>query len=618
MNRELEAIATVSPFAVVTYSGNVDARPVDKHKSETIIPPEFLNIQTQLKSIDPNLLLIGCVLFCFALVYLLMGNKKNKIGRSRMATAAEVRRSRREALKDINNLHEMSLWLGMPDKFSIGPNGQIKMRPNRHTVVLRKSNEHIMFYGTTGAGKTRYGLNRLGFSAVQLELPIIAVDLKGDEERSKIAPTSEVAGFALENEYEIFTIAPFFEDSHCLNIVQLLKKADDLATANQLGCAIVENGLADGEKPNNWDISGGQLLAAGLMMSRGQPKGKGDDLVLTQKILARLASDPKSIKTAKIGQYQKAAYDEFLSTADSPETAASVAFSALRMMSRIMIPEITAVFGRNTNIPIVLGKKQMLIFRVDPEYATVILPLVAAAVELILQRNIYSGNPFGGLALLDELPQYRLPQLAKMAAVARSKKWCFAYGAQGESILEMSYGEARSKALLENCQTVSIMRLSSIETAKKYSEAIGREDATTKNKSSGKGGSSITIQESQRDVVPLEELLQQPTGRCILYTPTIEAKMDGGIEGEKRVRIPYRHQFKIPRKELRAMVRAEQNWRKYRPLAIEKSRAKPFTEDDLYGRELLAEHLLPSSESSKDTKIDFMEGIRDLYSAKSF
>jgi type IV secretory pathway TraG/TraD family ATPase VirD4 len=564
--------------------------------------PSFVSeVQTQastldlslLKNIDTNLLLMGGVIFCFVLLKLL-DKKKNKIGRSRMASKAEVRKSRNEAIKAINNDRECTLWIGMPDRFAISPDGKVTFRPNPSTVMLRRINEHMMVYGGSGAGKSRYILNRLAFAAVMSELPIIAVDLKGDEERSHIAPTSEIAGFALENGYEIFTVAPFFDDSDCLNIVQLLRSANDMATANQLGCAIVENGLADGEKPDNWDISGGQLIAAGLMMARGQTEGRGDDLALVQKVLARLAADPKSITNADIGQYQKAAYDEFLATANSPETAASVAFSALRMMSRIMIPEITGVFCRNTTIPIVLKQKQMLIFRVDPQYAPVILPLVAAAVELILQRNIYAGQSFGGLALLDELPQYRLPQLAKMAAVARSKNWMFAYGAQGESILEMCYGEARAKALLENCQTVVLMRLSSIETAKKYSDAIGKEDATTKSRSSGKG-SSTTLQETLRDVVPLEELQQQTTGRCVLFTPTVAAKMDGGIHGEKRIRIPYRHQFKIPKKELAAMERAELNWKKYRPLAAKRSRAKPLTENELLGRELLTEHLLPKS-----------------------
>lgn len=581
------------------------------------------------KDIDINLLAIALLLIVLAFAYVAstFSNKGKKIGRARLATKSEVRKSRDAAIEAINKPREVSLWIGMPDQFSIHPEtGCIALIPNRHTVMLRKANEHFMFYGTTGAGKTRYGLNRLAFSAIMKNLPIIAIDLKGDEERpiidekgneiQRIAPTSELAGYGLENGYEIFSIAPFFDDSHCLNVVQLLKSAEDLGTANLISNAIVENGLAEGEKPDTWSMAGGQLLAAGLLMARSQEKG--DDLAMAQKLLARLAQDPESIRSAQIGQYQKAAYDEFLASAKSPETAASVAFSALRMVSRIMIPEITAVFCRQTNIPIVLKRKQMLIFRVDPEYASVILPLVSACVEVILRRNVFSGQPFGGLALLDELPQYRLPNLAKIMAVARSKNWCFALGAQGESILEESYGKARTLATLENVQTLSIMRLASNATSKNYSEALGKEDAATKNKSSGRGGSSVTVQNTMRDLVPMEELQQQPDGRCILYTPTVSAVMDGGIKGEKRVRIPYRQQFVIPKQELAAMDRAKLNWLKYCPIARQRSRARPLTEKELLGRELLANHLLPDSPDSKKSSANVEEKLRDLFSSKSF
>ena len=110
--------------------------------------------------------------------------------------------------------------------------------------------------------------------------------------------------------------------------------------------------------------------------------------------------------------------------------------------------------------------------------------------------------------------------------------------------------------------------------------------------------------------------MQQTTGRCVLFTPTVSAKMDGGIEGEKRIRIPYRHQFKIPEKELAAMERAERNWKKYRPLAAKRSRAKPLTEDELYGRELLAEHLLPkSSKPQAQPQPEINKQAKDIFHA---
>jgi type IV secretory pathway TraG/TraD family ATPase VirD4 len=578
-------------------------------------------IVKQLQAVDSNTWGMLVILFVIAVLKFRNKDKGGVVGRSRMATMKEVKDSEKLAIKVINEPREMTLWVGMPEQFSISPSGKIHLVPHKHTVILRKCNEHIMCWGGSGAGKSRYFLNPIARSAILLELAGIIVDLKGDEERGAgVAPSSELAGFALEQGYEVFTIAPFFDDSHCLNIVQLLESPSDTATATTVGNAIVINGLAPGEKPNQWDESGGQLVAAGLLMSRSQAEGRGDDLAMTQKFIARLASDPKSIKSVKLGQYTKAAFEEFLSTADSPETAASVAFSALRMMSKILTPQITSVFCRGTNVPIVLKKKQLLIFRIDPQHEVVCLPLVSAAIEIVIKRNLYSGLSSGGFALLDELPQYRLPTLAKLAAVARSKNWAFIYGAQEENILEMSYGEAQTKAILGNCQTVALMRIAGIETAKKYSEALGKEDVKTKSNTFGKN-SSTTAQESQRDLVPTEEIQQQPTGRCILWTPTVEAVMSGGLPNEKRVRIPYRLQIKLPPTEENTRLRSIRTYRKYKPFRQARSVAKPLSERELEGRELLVEELLPPSKGykkgSKQEK-DLQEELRDLYSEISF
>ncbi len=587
-------------------------------KTEQPVSFNFNSVVTQLKSVDISIYGALLTLVLFAIASIFANNSKgHKIGRARLATKEEVRKSRDAAIEAINEPREMSLWVGMPKRFAMDNQGNMTLTPNKRTVLFRKANEHMMCYGGAGAGKSRYFLNRLSFSAVMQGLPIIAVDLKGDEEdysSNSIAPTSEIAGFGLENGYEIFSVAPFFKDSHCLNVVELLESSSDVATAAQIGGAIVENGLASGDHADTWTQSGGQLIASSMLIARSLEKG--GDLVTVQKILARLAADPHAIRSAKLGQYQKAALDEFLAAADSPETAASVAFSALRMMSRMMVPEITGAFCRKSNVPVVLKRKQMVIFRVQPKYASVVLPLVSACVEIMLQRNVFSGNDIGGLALLDELPQYRLPTLHKIAAVARSKKWIFCYGAQGEQILESEYGKARCKAILENCKTIALMALNSNSTAQDYSKALGEEDVSTKSRSSGHSGSSTSTQESRRALIPVQRLQQQPTGHALLLTPTVETK----IEGEDAIRVPYWHQFVIPPKELRAMDRAKANWLKWRPIAIANSRAKPLSEDELYGRELLVNSILPNSpkkDKNVKTNPNIKAQLHDLFNAKS-
>jgi type IV secretory pathway TraG/TraD family ATPase VirD4 len=564
------------------------------------------DVQQAVSSIDPNLFGLGLMAIAWLLFHLWSNkNKGGVVGRARFATSAEIRAGKAEAVATINDPYEMTLWIGMPDQFSISPEGKIHIVPNKNTVMLRNMNEHAIFWGSSGGGKSRFFLDPIARAALMLLLRGVIIDLKGDEERKAIrAPSSHIAGFALAQGYEIFVVAPYFEDSRCMNIVRLLKDQDDITTALILSTALVTNGLALGEKPNNWDMSGAQLIAACMMVARGQPEGRGDDMATVQQILARLAADPDALSNANLTQQQKIAFSEYKASTRSPETAASVVFSALRMMGRLMASEITGVFCRGSEVPVVLGPKQLVIFRVDPKYQTVVLPIVSAIAEIMMERNIHDECEDGGFLLFDELPQYYLPSLPNKIVTARSKKWCILAAAQEENILEMRYGKDKAAAIVANCQTVGILRVTGNDTAKKFSEGFGKEDIGTKSKTNGKH-TSTTDQESQRDLVPIEELKQQKKGRCILESPTISSKESGD---DQRVRLPYRLNVRLPRAEKIARKVSLQNWEKYRKIATARSTAKPLTDKDFRGRELLAEHLFPAS------KIDVRAEVTQLFS----
>lgn len=549
------------------------------------------------------------VLAIIALVYL-ANPSKNAIGRARMATKAEIKKSRDRTIKELDTQRGLTLWVGMPKTFERVGNKTIFV-PDPQTVMFGNASEHLAAIATTGGGKTRYFLNRLGFSAIQQDKPIIALDMKGDEEvgiatpsqadplgwngadstnKDDIAPTSELAGFALEHDYEVFTIAPFFPDSHCINPIALLKSPEDLATAGQLSEALIANCAGEHEKRDFFSKAGSRLIMADILMARGLAHGA--DLATCHKILARLNESPKSIQQAAVTQYQKSAYDQFLGAAKSAETAGSIVATAMDVFSRFIVPEITAVFCRKTNIPIVLKKKQMLIFRIDPRYASIVTPLVAACLEIIIDRNVYAGTGFGGLLLLDELPQIKLLNLPKLMGVARSKKWSIAFGTQGKSILEMSYGKTLAGAIFENTGTIWLGKQAETETAKAYSERFGKEDVKVKSKNTGKGGGGTDSQQ-QRDLVPTEELMQQPPGRAVVVTPSVSIMVKTEGKKEKRVSIPYRHQFKISKHELKAMASAKKTWLRSRNEAIPLRNPSPLTNEQLEAREKLALQLLP-------------------------
>jgi type IV secretory pathway TraG/TraD family ATPase VirD4 len=548
---------------------------------------------------------VGVLLVC---MMFLDKPKKSQVGRSRFATPSEVRWCQRKALREINGTRKWYSWkrvrrgrtlfCGLPRRIRVSPSGKILIRPSKNTFFFPNASEHILVLGTTGSGKTLFLLNRFGFGAVKMDLPIIAVDLKGDEEkydRDSIAPTSEIAGFALEHGYQVFTIAPFFPDSNCLNPLDLLRNRTDSAGANQLADSYVSND--EGSEDSIWSSTGSKTLAASMLVAKSLKDAK--NLVMTQQVLARIAENPKALRDLKLNSYQKAAFATFAASIESPETSASVMFAAMNAINKLIIPEVTAVFCRDTNIPIILKPKQMLIFRVHPLYKGVVMPLISACIEGILARNVYEGYGCGGLALLDELPQYFLPTLADVQAVARSKGWCIASGAQGFKILERKYGEAGTAALLENTQTEIIMRISSKQTAEDYSSILGQEDVLTTSETSGSNSNSTNTQQSQRALVTTQQLRGQPTGHALVIAPGTSIKE----EGKRWVKIPIWHQFTLSRREQRAMDSAKQSWLRYRIGAIARSTAKPLTDEELQRFEDIAAKLLPSKKDQQKNQV---------------
>jgi TraM recognition site of TraD and TraG len=537
---------------------------------------------------------------------------KRAIGRARMATQQEIQDSRKAAIDALDTQRGLTLWVGMPKLYAkIGK--KTLFIPDRHTVMVPQANEHLAAIATTGGGKTRYFLNRLGFSAAQQDLPIIALDAKGDEEtgistrppqndplgfresdgqlKDSIAPSSELAGFALDRGYDVWAIAPFFKDSCCINPVSTLEDAEDTAAAESGAMAFVANAAEQDEKKDFFSKAAIKLFAAAFLMARGLEYGA--DMATVHKILVRLNQNPNAMKDARITEYQRAAFDQFLASLRSGETAGSIITTAMDASSRAISREITATFCRATNVPVILKRKQMLIFRIHPRYASVVAPFIGACLEIVVNRNIYGGTGLGGFLQLDEIPQIKMPSLPSLLGVARSKNWAVAIGLQGHGIMEEKHGKAPTAATFENIGTTWLGKIADKKIAKEESERFGDEDVQTISRSSAKGGGS-TKSDKQRKLVPVEEIMGQPSGHAVFISPGTQAIIrDGRKVVQKRVSVPYRHQFVIPKRELRAMAKAKKTWLKFRNEKIEKGVTSPLTNEQLAAREKLAHRLLP-------------------------
>jgi hypothetical protein len=549
----------------------------------------------------PSLFALGIVF-----IFYLLHNPQPKIGRARLLTSAELNKSQQKATKKLKDGDGITLWINSPKRYKkVGK--RVIFIPDKKTILLPDANTHLAAISTTGAGKTRFILNRIAMSAGYQDYPIIAIDFKGDEERWKgdpgvtedtIAPFSEVAGFCLSRGYEIFTVDPFGKDSYGINVIKEARTPDDVATFKKVAAALSANSKALGEKRDIWDQSAELLLQAAMMMVRGFDE-EYQDFATVQKVLARIHACPEAIRSAKINQYQQAAYDQYIGSLNAPETSASIIFTLMRIVAQFMTPEITHSFCRDTTIPILLKHKQAVVFRIHPEHQETMVPLVAAAVQLMMSRNLYAGLPIGGLFLWDEAPQMRLPSAAKDMAVARSKNWVYALGIQGKGIMELEHGKEQTKAIFENVNTTWTGKLASTEDQKKASERYGKEDVKAKSINS-KGGNNTS--QTQRDLISPQEFKGFRPGEGVIESPGFSAIISDGKKKREQVAIPYLTRITLSRREKRLMAQAKTRWLRYRKEVAKRIKYNPLTEEELQARQDYVLKMLPDPSESKNNQ----------------
>ncbi|ABW33039.1 type IV secretory system conjugative DNA transfer family protein [Acaryochloris marina] len=550
---------------------------------------------TPFGGINPQLLLMGG---CMALLLVPMlfqkysGQRKGILARARFATAREIHQSKIYARKLIqqNKHNKVALWIQEPKGIIINhQKRQIEIPPDNNSFYVSHLEEHSLILGNTGSGKSYSVLDPFKRSVIKRGQPLFDYDYKGHEESPhSLAPSSSIAGYALDHGYKVYVVAPGFPDTDKFNILDVLKHPQDGANAFQLSNVLNENFKlsASDQGADFFSLAGNQLIQALFMLVKGSEVCA--DIALAHKILA-LPNFSKRIAEVQLPQYQKVAFDNYLASADSPETAASIATTASIMFSRFMIPEVLSTFCGQSTMPLEITGRTMVIFRLNPQIEFAVAPLLASIIYLMINRNIYMARKDPVHFFLDEVQTLKVPSLSKVLQVARSAGGCFYLGTQGIDLLESTYGVKETENILTGCKTVFVGQLSHNGTAEYYSKYFGMEDISYKNKSRshGKGGTNRSEgdQQNTRPLVEIQQLLELPQGQFYCR--------NRGIGNKKAVRIPVHHQTVIPPWELRDMDKGKQTWKKYRKLRIKQSKIQPLTDQDLETRESVARSLVP-------------------------
>lgn len=562
---------------------------------------------------SPMGLLLLLSVGALALVRIIEGSKggrKANLARARWAGRREKTVARQVACQQIrDHLHNrVSLYIGTPRGAQVeivNDKRRIYLPEDPSRLYLPEAQRGILVCGGPGSGKTFSAINPLIRSAIDQGLPIILYDFKYSRLDSSDSPakgqTPKLAGYAAERGYQVTVLAPGFPESAIANPLDFLQDETDAEMARQLAIVLNRNfklNEGGGSDSNFFSNAGDQLAQAIFMLAKGT---SFPDVMMCQALI----SLPKLIERlgqAKLNPWVKASFAQFLSVAGSPETAASIVGTASGVFTRFMIPSALSAFCGQTNIPLDLKGRQMVVFGMDKEKRDVVGPLLVSILHLLVSRNVAKKRSDPLVLALDELPTLYLPALVDWLNQNREDGLVSILGFQNLSQLEESYGKETTNAIFGGCATKFIFNPQDDVASERFSKFLGEEEVVYKQRSrssGGKSGSSISHsdQNGTRSLFEINQFNTLPEGKAVIISP--------GFRSRKDVGLPLLSRIQIPKADIEAEKSSIRTWCEIQKKIASISTLSEPAGSEMERRMLESERLLPLVEKKTQAMQNF-------------
>lgn len=492
-----------------------------------------------------------------------IGGSRGKITTGKQCGTLEKVGATRLALQQIkeNKLNKVTLWCGSPRYWWRG----LKLRGfvatvqtalgASPTVWLPHAERSILVIGAPGSGKTFSTIDRAIESAMVQGFPILLYDKKGDQLKLH-APLAARYG------YKVWVFAPGEAYSGVINPLDFMKSPQDSVMAGEIGQVINRNASSNQGKSDEFFSKAGDLLAKALLqLVKGS---KYPDMAMLYAIL-RLPNLVKrldyAIQSRQIDEWVATSFNQFLSAKDAEKTISGILTTAAGTFSNFIQADLLRAFLGKSDIPTRFEGRQMIIFKLDDERRSVVGPLLAAAIHLLVVSNLSRPRKDPLIISLDEFPSIRLERMPQWINEYRSNGACFLLGIQSLEQLYEGYGEKMGAAIASACSTHILFNPGNTDTAKKYSERYGDQEILIKSKSTSRsfGGQSasnrsISWNESlqKMPLFSIDEILRFPQGRCVITNPGYSSGGEGSI--------PYALTIPIPKADLKRKDESEALW----------------------------------------------------------
>jgi type IV secretion system protein VirD4 len=557
-------------------------------------------------------MMVGGLLVVLVLLRI-SGSSKGKITTGKLCGTAEKLAATSLSIKQIKGRkhNKVTLWSGTPRYWAKGAwrglmTGVQTLLGASSTVWFPSSERGTLVIGAPGSGKTYSTIDRMLESAMQQGFPILLYDKKGDQMRLH-APLAARYG------YQVRVFAPGEAFSGVINPLDYMRDARDGVMAGEIGKVINRNAReGDGGRSDEFFTKAGDLLAKALLqLVKGS---RYPDMAMLYAVL-RLPNlvhrIDYAVQSKQLDEWVATSFVQFLSAKDAEKTISGILTTAAGTFSSFIQADLLRAFIGKSTIPTRLEGREIVVFKLDDERRSVVGPLLAAAIHLMIVGNLSAPRKDPLIISLDELPSIKLDRLPQWINEYRSNGACFILGIQSLDQLHDIYGDKMGAAIASACSTHVLFNPGNHKTAEDYSKRYGEKEVLIKNRTTGRslGGQmsrSISWSENlqKMPVISADEILKFPQGKCVVTSP--------GYSSGGQASIPYPLIIPVSKTDEKRAKESESLWEAQVRAALESQVILPNVDaltQALYERIEEAERMLPLPDEGEASASSSKSGV---------
>ena len=459
---------------------------------------------------------------------------KRLAGSAFWAERSHIREAKRLALQDIARSHtgQLSYQLG--------------------NLALYDVVTSILTFGAPKSGKSFGITNQAIYAHLMQGNPQVIVDLQYPTQTSLFAPIAQYLGY---DPKDIHLFVPGEPTSGRWNIVEHAVGGRSM----EMTYLLQANARAEQVREDAFFGPAGRFLTAATMSMCRQIPGL-DDILGCKAFLSfddlpqRLIAQREQLMEIDPWAYEQ--FAQFLSTAKSDRTAASIAGGAMNLFSLYCSESIAPSITGKTTIPLYLEGKQLLIIGCTSSLRQTVAPLIMALLSLVVSTNAVTGRRDELQIAVDEFPAVRYPKLIEQANELRKFNVFFNLAAQNLNQIRKQFSQEDTENLITAAGTKVWLNPRSNDSAKYLQESLGNRRYRTREynygRSGGRSNYGRSSQVRERPLITAHQIQKLKQGTAIVQSR--------GFQSATEEYIPCKMQLKPDSRYVELSKKAAANW----------------------------------------------------------